>query len=265
MASCSVKVIKWVARIAFVVLLLIQDFFLAAYPATYNNPIWYVLVLLFALAPFVGCYLILASKAELRWLFYVWGLYILALIVNIGIVFGVVGDSINKDKLLGPNALKLVLCITPLLLLLLLHTADDWEETDKHRELVSKLSFYMAIDLFDVVDMIDIVLEEYEHDIGIPKGFGTAMIVVACYTLLLSPWQMAENKLTEEDAPKIRFRTAVFRNIVEIVLVNLPFFVIRAVVFFQYGKDESIFIAKNGIAIVLSLLDIRHLCSSDSD
>ena len=256
MASSSVKC---GARVVFFALIITQCFFLAAYPAEYkDNYIWYALAGTFAPAVIVWCCRI-ASKAKLRHLFCVWVLYILALITSIAVVFGVVGDRIDKEKLLGPNALKLVLCITPLLLLLLLHTADDWET--EHRELVSKLSFHMAIDLFDVVDMIDIVLEGYEHNLGIPKAFGIAMIALACLTLLLSTFQLAENKLARGDA-KIRFRTAVLRNIVEIVLVNLPFLVIRAVVFFKYGKDESIFIAKNGIAIVLSLLDICHLFSS---
>ena len=89
------------------------------------------------------------KKKKLRWLFFVWGLYIIsALIPNIAIVFVVIGGSLDKNKLLGPNALKMVLCITPLLLLLLLHTADDSDQTDEHRELVSKLSYQMAIDLF---------------------------------------------------------------------------------------------------------------------
>ena len=69
---------------------------------------------------------------------------------------------------------------------------------------------------------------------------------------------MVEIKLTEE-GPEIHIRTALCRNIVQIALVNLPFLVIRAVVFFMFGKDESIFIAKNGIAIVLSILEIRNL------
>ena len=116
----------------------------------------------------------------------------------------------------------------------------------------------MAVDLFDGIEMIDIVLEEREHDFGIPKAFSTAMIVLACLSMLVSPWQMAENKLTK-DGPKIRFRTALYRSIVQIIFVNLPFLVIRAVVFFMFGKDESIFIAKNGIVIVLSILEICNL------
>ena len=74
----------------------------------------------------------------------------------------------------------------------------------------------MAVDLFDGIEMIDIVLEEREHDFGIPQAFSTAMIVLACLSMLVSLWQMAENKLTEEEW-NIRFRSAPYRNIVQIV------------------------------------------------
>ena len=74
----------------------------------------------------------------------------------------------------------------------------------------------MAVDLFDGIEMIDIVLEEREHDFGISQTFSTAMIVLACLSMLVSLWQMAENKLTEEGW-NIRFRSALYRNIVQIV------------------------------------------------
>ena len=126
---------------------------------------------------------------------------------------------------------------------------------------MSKLSYQMAIDLFDAVEMIDIVLEENEHDFGIPNEFGAFMIVLACFCLALSTWQLAENKLARGKT-EIRFRAAFWRNIVEMIFVNFSFLMIRAVVFFKYGKDESIFIAKNSIAIILSVLEIRHLRAS---
>ena len=46
------------------------------------------------------------------------------------------------------------------------------------------------------------------------------------------------------------------------VFVNFLFLIVRSVVFLEYGKNESIFIAKNGIGIILSVLEIRHLCAS---
>ena len=140
-------------------------------------------------------FLLLFKKAKffkLRWLFVTWALYVPGLVVSTAVVFTTVGDSLDKERFLGPNVLKMVLCITPLLLLLLLNTAKDVKD---HKELVPSLCFQMAVDLYDAVEIIDIVLEEKERSYGIPKGFGIAMIVLACISFLLSPWQMAENDL----------------------------------------------------------------------
>ena len=248
-------------RFTFFGLITTQCYYLSAYLVKYEGTSsWYLMFFSFCPAVFVWVSLLIFDALYLGCLFRIWGLYIAAFVVNIAVVFGKVGDRIDKTEFLGPNVLKMVLCITPLLLLLLLNTGDldDSDENEEEREIVSKLCFPMAVDLFDGIEMIDIVLEEREHDFGIPKAFSTAMIVLACLSILESPWQMVEIKLTKE-GPEIRIRTALCRNIVQIVFVNLPFLVIRAVVFFMFGKDESIFIAKNGIAIVLSISEIGNL------
>ena len=251
--------IIWLGRLAFFCLMTTQSMFLSAYLAKYEGTSnWYFMAFSFGPAVFVWVLLLIFKALYLGCLFRIWGLYIMALVVNIAMVFGKVGDRIDKTEFLGPNVLKMVLCITPLLLLLLLNTGDLDDSDDEERKIVSKLCFPMAVDLFDGIEIIDIVLEEREHEFGIPKAFSTAMIVLACLSILASPWQMVEIKLTEE-GPEIRIRTALSRNIFQIAFVNLPFLVIRTVVFFKFGKDESIFIAKNGIAIVLSILEIGNL------
>ena len=131
---------------------------------------------------------------------------------------------------------------------------DNSDENDKGREIVSKLCFPMAVDPFDGIEMIDTVLEEREHDFGIPKTFSTAMIALACFSFTV---------LVYKNSPK-RGRKFVSvphcaAIIVQIVCVNLPFLVICAMVFVMFGKEESIFIAKNGIAMVLSILEICNL------
>ena len=108
----------------------------------------------------------------------------------------------------------------------------------------------MTLNLFDSVDMIDIVLDEKEHDYGISKEFGKAIIVVACLSLLLSPWQLAENNIERGGRRNL---TAILRNIFEMIGVNLAFLIIRMVIVFKYKKDESIFVAKNVITIILSV------------
>ena len=240
-------------RALFFALLVTQNFMLAAYPATYkDDSTWYAVAASQALSVTIWLALVLSSTAKLERLFYIWGLYIVGLVISIAIVFGFVGDILDKKRFLGPNVLKTVLCITPLLLPLLLNTAKDG---NKYKEVVSKLCFYMTVDLFDSVEMLDIVLDEKEHNYGIPKGFGAGMIALACISLLLSPWQMAENNLKEE---KPRKCTAILRNIAEIVF-DVVFLAIRLVIVFKYKKDESIFIAKNGIGIILASFEIHDL------
>ena len=253
-------------RFLFFALIVSQCFLLASYPAKYkDNSGWYGVASSFV-PSVIAWVVVLFKEAKLRLLFCVWGLYVFGLVVSIGVVFGVVGDGIEK-KTLGPVVLKGTLCVTPLLLLLLLNTATsekDEEKTNnadekKHKKVVSELCFQLAMDLFDGVEMIDIVLDDKEHNYGIPKGFGIAMIVLACISFVLTLWPMAEKD------PKIKPKrcTAILRNVVEMVMVNGAFLVIRLVIVFKYKKDESIFIAKNIIAIVLSVLEIRDIWTSD--
>ena len=117
----------FVGRLAFALLLLTQGGFLVAYSVDYDEdavgaPI--VQGILFAITAIVWLALI-CTEAKLSRLFYVWVLYVFTLVVNIGILFGTIGDKLDSNKFLGPNVLKGVLCVTPPLLLLLLHNADD--------------------------------------------------------------------------------------------------------------------------------------------
>lgn len=171
------------------------------------------------------------------------------------IIFAFGGEHLETKQPLTPNTLKIMLCFTPILFLLLVNTASDLVDSEDYRQLVSTLSVQITIDLFDAVEMLDIVLEENENSHGIPKEFGRAMVALACLSFLLSLLQLAENKL-EDGTTELRKKLAVARNVVEIAFVNLPFLTIRLVIFSLYSIDESIFIAKNGIAIILSSLEI---------
>lgn len=82
-----------------------------------------------------------------------------------------------------------------------------------------------------------------------------ALLVTQNFTTL--PMANGENNLKEE---KPRKCTAIFRNIAEIVF-DVVFLAIRLVIVFKYKKDESIFIAKNGIGIILASFEIHDLLS----
>ena len=254
-AKIKAKPLVSIGRFIFFALLMIQSGFLAAYPATYRDQEMAASWLLCIPALFY-C---LCTEASLQRMFFTWGLYLVVFLIPIvAIIFAVAGDDLDKEKFLGPNALKVTLCLTPVLFLFLPNIASDLSGTDDHRQLAFRLTIQVTIDLFDAVEMLDIVLDETENSHGIPKWFGRLMVAVACFSFLLSLLQMAEYKL---DGGKVEQRKcfAIFRNVVQIVFLNFVFMVIRLVIFFVYEKEESIFIAKNGIAIYMSALEIYSI------
>ena len=254
-----------VGRFFFIALIVTQCFLLASYPAHYKDDSeWYGVVVSYAPSILLWIYVLLldkfADKLHWCWLYLAWGSYVCGLVISIIFVFAVAGDGISEGKTLGPIFLKGSLCITPLLLLLLLNTASSREE---HQDVCSKLCFQLAVELFDGVEMLDIVLDEKEHDYGIPEGFGIVMIIIACISFLLSPWPMLENNPDQGRPPRRKY--VVIRIVVEMVVINSAFLIIRLVIVFGYKKDESIFIAKNIIAIILSLLQIREVRRPTND
>ena len=136
-------------RLALFALITTQSMFLSAYLANYEGKSnWYFMVISFVPAVVVWIWKSFKSLS-LRWLFRIWGLYVVALVVNIAMVVVLVGDRISKTEFLSPNALKAILCITPILLLLLLNTGDlnDSHGNYKETEIVSYLCLPMTVDL----------------------------------------------------------------------------------------------------------------------
>ena len=258
MALCLV----WIGRLVFFGLVSIQTYSLASYPAEYKHDCgFYGLTTLYLPALALWLY-IMCNDKHLQWLFAVWTCYIVGFVIFIAIIFGghtPIEDKLDKEKFFGPNILKMTLCLTPLILLLLLSTGTD---SMAYRELIWKLSLRMALDLFDGVEMLEVIIEENEVSHKVPKSFEKAILAFVCISFLLSPLQLVEVKLRRYSSDwKIRKCTAALRTTIQVICVNCVFLGLRLDLFLNYGKDASIFIAKNGIIIFLGLFEICSVCS----
>ena len=246
MASFLVRM----GRCLFFGLAMTQCFLLASYPSR-RSGLWYLTSLSYAPSLLGWTSLVLTDNTKLGKLSYIWGLYTIGLVVSTIMVFATFVDNMDKGSLLG---LKVTLCITPILLLLLLNTAKDAEE---HKDLLPWLCFAIALDLVDTIEIIDIVLDELAKEHRIPKGFAYTMVAIACINFLLSScqWQMLENDF---EKGKLLPKTAPGRYVFEMALVNSVFLITRSVILIVYEKDESIFILKNLVAIIIGIMGIRN-------
>lgn len=241
-------------RFAFFVTMILQFVSFASFLAHYENQnAWYGLPLL-CLPALILWFYILYDEGKLRWLFFVWGLYIwLAFVPTVGLTFGLVEDKLERNEFHGPNLLKKTFCLAPLLLLLLLNTAAD---SNEYRDLISKLSFQVTLDLFDGVEMLEVILEGNELKDGVPLGLERTIIALVCVSFLVSPAQLVENKLQDNRQWKIHRFGSALRITIQVLCVNTTFLALRMALWLEYERDASIFIAKNCILIILGFLEI---------
>ena len=160
------------------------------------------------------------------------------------------------------DKIKVALCITPILLILLLTTADDLYSSRSHKELVRNLSVLMVADLFDAIEMLN---NAFESSLGAFNLSAIFLVIGAIITVIVSSLQIAEYEFIEgvegESNEQIRYKPNVFLKIVELV-TNLVALTIRLEVLIVHGKCRAtvgtVVIFKNFAALILSVM---HICS----
>ena len=148
-----------VARAAFFNVMIFRSISFASYPARYESRNgWYALLLLY-IPSLTLWFIVLCNDNLITWVSSVWALYVWLSFEPI------IGGSEPWQKrkgfvlLFGPDLLRMTLCLTPLFLLLLLNT---FERKSEDRELLLKLAFQITLDLFDEIEMLQVILEGNE-------------------------------------------------------------------------------------------------------
>ena len=276
--DCSVRVrrlkkkmayaiIKWCGRVLWFILFVIQlgAFVFFQFIGLVNSGWLHSLLQYVAIILFWFLYFFIVSAlsgillAEATWsdgfilpqLFFGWKLYIgFVFVPNVMGIFG--GIAVYKAEDLqtsGINSLTLTVCATPILLLLLLITADDSFSSRNHRDLVRNLSILMVSDLIDGIEMLDSTLKGNSY--GIHKSF---LILGAVMIIVLSSFQMAEYKFVRGEPMEHPIYTKTVIRHIFVIILNLVFLIVRVKV-----SRPILIIFKNCMAIILSVIQISYL------
>ena len=183
-------------------------------------------------------------------LFFGWRLYIgVVFVPNVICLFGIV-FYFDDDKLpSGMNGITLTVCATPILLLLLLITADDSFSSKNHSDLVRNLSILMVSDLIDGIEMLDSTLKGNSY--GIHKSF---LILGAVMIIVLSSFQMGEYEFVRGELMEQPIYTTTVTRHIFVIILNLVFLIVRVKV-----SRPILIIFKNCMAIILSVIQISYL------
>lgn len=257
--------------IVYVVLYLFQACVLVYYMAEHYHKLFGLMIIAYLLSPFY----LLKNKCfrsnkthnkAISKVWIVWLLYIVALVSSIGIIFSTVVKELHSTDTFGPNALKTVLCITPVLLILLL----NFTIPSGNERFVERVSITAVLDLFDGIEMLEVILLQKENSsFDLPKKLEISIICFVCISLLLSAMSLCQYKFNKtNESLKTRKKILSIRTFIQVLFVNMAFLIIRCIVWSNYHHEASIFIAKNVLSIIISIIEILaefRLCECGTD
>ena len=183
----------------------------------------------------------------------IWLQYIFIFTTSVGLIFYKVVEKLDQSHWLSPNVLKSVLCITPALLVLV----PQLTISRSHRKSVLSLSVFAALNIFDGIEMLEIVLMQKERmDFKLPDGLETVITVSACISFLAISFGLSRNKLVKRGKIVItEDEDTVSCTLVEILFTNVSFLILRIIVWAYCGYEASIFIAKNIISLGIGIVE----------
>ena len=187
-----------------------------------------------------------------------WFIYILFYTISVAIVFVQVAHKLDKSETYGPNFLKSTLCVAPALLVLVLQLVIS----PSYRKDVLSLSVFAALNLFDGIEMLEIVLMQNEReDFDLDEVVETRIIAFACFSFLINSLGLARNRFDKGTVKeRDEHKAAVCLGLFEILLTNVPFLCLRIYVWADCGYEASIFIAKNIVSLLVGLVNFCIAC-----
>ncbi|CAB4000256.1 Hypothetical predicted protein [Paramuricea clavata] len=190
-----------------------------------------------------------ADDKAIRRVWITWGAYIVAYVATVAMIFATFAHDVTKSDILGINTLVGTLCLTPVLLILLLQLTIS----PSYQKSVLRTSIFAVLNLFDGIKMLEIFLAQNEADFDLNMATEISILVFACICFILSPFGLVRNKFMADGTVKARKETSASLVQLEIFLINLPFLVLRAIIWRKY--EAAIFMVKNILALVIGVIE----------
>ncbi|KAL9955722.1 hypothetical protein ACROYT_G037083 [Oculina patagonica] len=195
---------------------------------------------------------------------FTWLLYVLPSIFQFVWILSEFVEEIETSSLFGPRFLKIILCF-PSGVFLLLDTIEYAVKPELNVE------WWRVFDLFDIVELLQILLMEKNNSLPINKATKVAMLFFGSISLFLpafSLWELhacrktssAAGRTSSNKRTRLISKVRIASKLCQLVFVNLAFLAIRLVLFFDFKLDASVFAAKNTVAIIVGGIEIFSAC-----
>lgn len=271
-------------RIACLATFVVQFAILDVYLIHYHNLLWCLWIipdlLVFStfLAATIISYRYLKHRAETvkkQWMgelpicYLSWLLYGVILSAKFCIIYALpdiasnstsIAKSLHETNFFGPNMLQTALSLASIVLYLFVLTNHDTKAHSPQYDFIQAIIGTAYVDLLDTVSFTGILLKETE----VIKKHSLDHITMAIITfnfILPASALLIVSKSYFGTFP-LSHRNHLIYKVVYYVVVNLPMFLVRMVIWHLHDQQVSVFLVKNVLGLALAVKDVHDFTLS---
>ena len=258
---------RFAARILAVSLLVLQGVIMDYYLIVEESSSWFAWIITDAIVLFAWLFTMWMShrsriiamtdrQDEIKFAYLAWIVYAVHLVPKISTLFKLKASALDEKLIFGPNMLKMNLCLTPMLFLFLIYAHHDAKSHSRRKYYLEKMTAAVTLDLFDSVEMLEYLFDKDKITLGLEN----AILAFSCMNIFLPTFALFElkfNKFHESgEISPISFKFIYICSFM--FFVNVPFLVLRLILWHGYNLDVSVLLAKNALAIVMGIIEIME-------
>lgn len=183
-----------------------------------------------------------------------WLIYCLNLIPQVILLFSHVTDQLERKFYFGPRMLKLTLSCTPFLFVVFVFGHHNRNISQFRNYYVAYLANEVTLDLFDGVEILEnLFVDDIEFTVSI--SIKVVLLVLSSINFLL-PAIALYDLHSPRPSKQITFKV-IYKGF-SLIILNIPYLIIRLILWHSYHKDISVLLMKNIIITVLNTEELLH-------
>lgn len=205
---------------------------------------------------------------ELRSMWLSWLVYSCASVgPRIGVIYYSLAPDMRVDMNFGANLLKVTLMMTAALFLCLVAAHNGPEAYTYDKFYLERVQSGAVLDILDTGEVLDVFFTEERRSEGgeefiVTQSLAISILVFAILNLVLPTLALMEMEKKRKKQYKYNMGASLWTNaklwyvIMNTLAVNVPFAVLRIVLWAKHDRHVSVLLVKNIIYIVLNVLDL---------
>ena len=200
-----------------------------------------------------------------------WLCYSLNNAIKIVLLFRDIAETLTEDMTFGPNLMKTCIACASVVFFLLLISLADTTPNSPRDAYITSIMWRITLDVLDTVALLDVLFTQ-DSRILLPFSYQNMIISIAFINILLPTVPLLVLSKSCHGKKEIPQALDMLHLTLYLLLVNVPMFVMRMLLWHVHDENISVFLIKNIISMSMvaknvydHLVTLRHTVERENE